>query len=356
LSNPEVESWSKVARALGASLHIRHIYVGPRNRRTRFGLPSLTASIGGAEVVGEVSGEGDPPATFANLSVRVPGAARLSMRVYRSYVYPQIGRVLGAEDVVVGDPHFDRTFIVKSSDPYDARLWLPPEVRRFISQAPDFCFDVDSERATASSHRCDDPAQIESAMRALAALAQTGRRLDDGWNRLGKRLDAAHEERQAPWLSESSPTMTFTSGGREMILDIAHRATGQSRKVRLLTRLQCRRLSTRRDRFVLYRDVLARKDRPRLASKLARSALGSLHPKGFVVHAGNLRHLEERLEGRWIRAFESLQPLVLTCTEALVELWWPGAVFDEQRIRLSAELCEHFATDAHLIAPSGPYR
>jgi hypothetical protein len=356
VSNPEVESWAGVARALSTSLQIRHIYVGPRANRKRFGLPSIRATIAGKSVVGEVSGEGDPPATFANLSVRVPGSSKLTMRIYRSFVYPQIGRVIGSEDVIVGDPHFDRSFIVKSSDPHDARLWLSQEVRSFIAQAPDFCFDVDCERATATSHRCDDAIQIESAMRALAAIACGSQRLDENWKRLARRLGAPRETRTSPWLSGDAPTMTFTSGGRQIALDIGYRSIGRRGKSRLLTRLRCRRVTTRRDRFVFFSDRLGRKDRPHLAARLARCDLQGTHPSGFVVHSGNSDRLKQRLQGRWIRAVESVQPLALVCAEDFVELWWAGAIFDEQKVRNAAELCEHFAHETDPITPSGPYR
>jgi hypothetical protein len=93
-----------------------------------------------------------------------------------------------------------------------------------------------------------------------------------------------------------------------------------------------------------------------MATKLARCDLGSVHPPGYVVHASNPERLRQRVNERWSKAITRLAPLVLSCSEAAVEMLWPGAVLQEQRLRDAADLCEYFAVESHSVVSSGPYR
>ncbi len=355
-SNPEVECWAHVAAITGGQLQLRHIFKGPRQDRRRFGLPALSVEIDGVSVQGEVTGEGDPPATFAHLSARAPGSAGLKLRVYRSYLYSQFGRVVGIQDLVLGDPHFDRNFIVKSSDPHYAKLWLSPAARKLMLAAPDYCFEIDDEHIIGTTHLADDPAQLEAAFRAIAELARNGTELNKKLVRVARQLGSEIMLDGAPWLSGDNPEFDFISGGRKVSLSIVHSGTGRRGTRRLLSRLWCRRLTARSDRFLFYSDHLSRKERPLLASKLARCDLGEMHPAGYVVHASNPSRLRERITEHWARTITRLAPLVLSCSEAAVELVWPGAVMQEQRLRDAAGLCEFFAVERQGVVSSGPYR
>ncbi len=304
--------------------------------------------IHGVSLQGEVTGEGDPPSTFAQLSARVPGAAGLQLRIYRNYAASQVGRVISSEDLVTGVPHFDRNFIMKATDPNYARIWVTANARNAMLAAPDYSFEIDSGRVTASSHHADDPAQLEAALHALAFIAKRGHELSAQITTLASRLGSDSTIDEQPWLDGANPEFEFISGGRRVSLTIEHGKTGRRGARRLLSRLWCRRLTARSDRFTFYADHLMRKERPLLASKLARCDLGSLHPAGYIVHASNHERLEMRLGERWVSAIRRLSPLVLSCSEAAVELVWPGAVLSEQRLRDAAE--------QHGVVARGPYR
>lgn len=355
-TNPEVQCWAQVAASTGGRLHLRHIFKGPRQDRKRFGLPALSVDFDGVRVHGEVTGEGDPPATFAQLSARVPGSSGLKLRVYRNYLYAQFGRVVGIQDLVLGDPHFDRNFIVKTNDPHYAKLWLSPSARDMMLAAPDYCFEIDGERAIATTHLADDPIQLEAGLRALARLARHGNELNARVARLARQLGSEAELDSAPWLSGSNPEFEFISGGRRVTLSIVHSGTGRRANRRLLSRLWCRRLTARSDRFLFYADHLSRKERPMLASMLARCDLGAMHPRGYIVHASNPERLKSRINEHWARTISRLSPLVLNCSEAAVELVWPGAVLHEQSLRDAAGLCEYFAVESQGVVSAGPYR
>jgi hypothetical protein len=355
-TNPEIQCWAQVAATLGGQLQLRHIFKGPRQDRRRFGLPSLTVDIDGISVHGEVTGEGDPPATFAHLSVRVPGSTGLKVRVYRNYLYSQFGRVVGVQDLVLGDAHFDRNFVVKSNDPHYAKLWLSPSARKTMVAAPDYNFEIDGERATGNTHLADDPVQLEAALRAMAELARHGGELTYRVTRVAKLLGSEAVIDSSPWFEGTPPEFDFISGGRKVSLSIVHGSTGRRGQRRLLSRLWCRRLTARSDRFLFYSDHLPRKERPILATKLARCDLGSVHPPGYVVHASNPERLRNRMNEHWARTITRLAPLVLSCSEAAVEMVWPGAILQEQRLRDAAGLCEYFAVESRGVVSSGPYR
>ncbi len=354
--NPEVRCWAHVAAKTNGRLQVRHIFKGPRQARKRFGLPSLETTIGGIHVQGEVTGEGDPPATFAQLSARVPSAIGLKLRIYRNYLVPQRGRVVGVEGVVTGAPHFDRNFNLKSNDPAYARVWLTAQSREAMLAAPDYAFEIDNGRVTASSYRADDAGQLESALNALALLAKRGFELTTQIRGLARRLGSDDTIEDTPWLECGGPEFEFISGSRRVSIAIEHGRISRRATRRLLSRLWCRRLTARSDRFVFYADSLSRKERPVLASKLARCHLGSLHPPGYFVHASNLERLHERLTEPWARAIARLSPLVFSCSEAAVELVWAGAVLREQKLRDAASLCEYFAVEQHGVVSKGPYR
>lgn len=354
--NPEVGCWATVAARTGGQLQLRHVFKGPRQDRRRVGLPSLSVELAGVHVQGEVTGDGDPPAIFAQLAARAPSSLGLKLRVYRNYLYPQFGRVVGIEDLVIGDPHFDRNFIVKSNDTHYAKLWLNEQIRHFILSAPDYCFEIEALRVTATSHRADDPAQLEAALWACAHLARRGLELSHELDRLTRRLGSTSPQSNEPWLAGSPPHFEFISGGRNVELTIFHGSTGKRGTQRLLSRLWCRRLTSRSDRFVFYADHLPRRERPQLATKLVRCELGALQPPGYLVHSSNDKRLAHRLSEHWSRTITRLAPLLLACTEGAVELIWPGAILREQLLRDAASLCEYFAVEDHGVISAGPYR
>ncbi len=351
-----MQCWSEVAERTGAKLQVRHVFKGPRQARKRFGLPSLNCDIAGVRVHGEVTGEGDPPETVAHLSASAPSAVGLKLRIYRNFLVAHLGRGVGIQDLVTGNPHFDRNFIVKSNDPAYARTWLTAESRQAMLAAPDFAFEVENGRVTASSYRAHDPAQLEAALRAVAFLAKRGEELTSQVRNLAKRLRSDTPIADTIWLEGGGPEFEFISGGRRVSLAIEHGRTGRRGERRLLSRLWCRRLTDRSDRFVFFADSLARKDRPAVAGKLARAHLGELGPSGYLIHASNHERLLERLSEPWARALTKLAPLIFSCTEAEVELVWAGARMREQELRSAAALCEHFAIENHEGVTKGPYR
>jgi hypothetical protein len=67
--------------------------------------------------------------------------------IYRKSVFSDLGRLLGMQDIEVGDPDFDESFIIKGNDESKVReLFANPEIRQMIQDQPKIRLDVkDSE-------------------------------------------------------------------------------------------------------------------------------------------------------------------------------------------------------------------
>ena len=67
--------------------------------------------------------------------------------IYRKSVFSDLGKILGMQDIEVGDPDFDEAFIIKGSDESRVReLFANPKIRQMIQAQPKIRLDVkDSE-------------------------------------------------------------------------------------------------------------------------------------------------------------------------------------------------------------------
>jgi hypothetical protein len=67
--------------------------------------------------------------------------------VYRKGDFSELGKLLGMQDIEVGDPDFDETFIIKGTDEFKVRdLFANPQIRQMIQAQPLVRLDVkDSE-------------------------------------------------------------------------------------------------------------------------------------------------------------------------------------------------------------------
>ena len=68
---------------------------------------------------------GEGPKMFSRMAVRLPGVPR-GLRLYRQTSWSRLGRAVGMQDIITGDSEFDRTFMVKGSDPDAVVTFLSP--------------------------------------------------------------------------------------------------------------------------------------------------------------------------------------------------------------------------------------
>lgn len=101
-----------------------------------------------------------------------------TLRVYVESVFSSLGKVLGAQDVQLGDPAFDERFMVKADNEAMARSLLDTELRRALTafESGSLSFDY---RAGAVSltwvAREENPAVLDAAIRVVV-LASRWRR------------------------------------------------------------------------------------------------------------------------------------------------------------------------------------
>ena len=67
--------------------------------------------------------------------------------IYRKGFFSDLGKLLGMQDIEVGDPDFDEAFIIKGNDEFKVRdLFADPQIRQMIQAQPKIRLDVkDSE-------------------------------------------------------------------------------------------------------------------------------------------------------------------------------------------------------------------
>jgi hypothetical protein len=67
--------------------------------------------------------------------------------IYRKGIFSELGKLLGMQDIEVGDPDFDEAFIIKGNDEFRVRdLFANPQIRQMVQAQPQIRLDVkDSE-------------------------------------------------------------------------------------------------------------------------------------------------------------------------------------------------------------------
>jgi hypothetical protein len=95
--------------------------------------------------VGTSDEDGKSPVTRLRVPYVNPEGFRFS--IYRKGFFSELGRLLGMQDIEVGDPEFDEAFIIKGNDESKVvRLFSDTRIRQMIQAQPKIRLDVkDSE-------------------------------------------------------------------------------------------------------------------------------------------------------------------------------------------------------------------
>jgi hypothetical protein len=126
------DAWNALAREIDARHEPRGWWRSPR----------VVADVGPWQLTLDTYQEGENQvgtrlrAPFVN-----PGGFRF--RIYRKSIFSDLGKLLGVQDIVVGDPAFDEPFIVQSNDERSVlALLADPQLRRLIDAQPRIRFEV----------------------------------------------------------------------------------------------------------------------------------------------------------------------------------------------------------------------
>ena len=131
--------WRQLSREIGAEFvkggfwkqHKVQVHVGPWT----ITLDTHTESSGESSV------------TYTRMRAPYVNPEGFRFTIYRKGFFSDLGKLLGMQDIQVGDPEFDEAFIIKGNDESKVRtLFDDPNLRRLVQAQPDIRLEVkDSE-------------------------------------------------------------------------------------------------------------------------------------------------------------------------------------------------------------------
>jgi hypothetical protein len=90
---------------------------------------------------------GESHVTYTRMRAPYVNSEGFRFTIYRKGFFSDLGKLLGLQDIEVGDPEFDETFIIKGDDESKVRsLFADDKIRRMIHAQPQIRLEVkDSE-------------------------------------------------------------------------------------------------------------------------------------------------------------------------------------------------------------------
>jgi hypothetical protein len=345
------EVWQEVADRLGGQV----AFGGPS-----FGA-SMVVTLSGVQLwvtspMSKAEHESDESRGM-RVTAPAPGGERLELDVHRGHVYP-LGRALGIQDVLVGDPVFDDRFIVKCNDDELARAWLDDAARAAISATGDaYAFQVlDGRVAVTRSGWApeDDAAGLEAALQAAVALAGAGTRLLGRWRSAAERLGGRLVVAGGTWGIDGEVVLELVHPVARILVDTRFEALGGRGPRTLWTRARSPRSPGGvQDRWAVHA-------RERRFSSTPRLPEGQLvGDAGFAARwrclADDPARLSVRLTPARQMLLRDLAPAAVVGEPGEVTAWLPGFVADPARLSRLADLVAELAVDSGAAA-GGPYR
>ena len=88
-----------------------------------------------------------PESTYTRMRAPYVNPEGFRFTIYRKGFFSDLGKLLGMQDIEVGDPEFDEAFIIKGNDESKVRdLFANPKIRQMIQDQPKIRLEVkDSE-------------------------------------------------------------------------------------------------------------------------------------------------------------------------------------------------------------------
>jgi len=129
------EVWQQVAEDIGGDFIDGGFWKGDR----------LSYSFGEWEFVLDTYtvSNGKTSTTYTRMRAPFVNTDGFTFRIYRKTFFSGLGKWLGMQDVVIGDPLFDEEFIIKGNDEGKLReLFIDPEVQCLIRDQPRIDFQV----------------------------------------------------------------------------------------------------------------------------------------------------------------------------------------------------------------------
>lgn len=125
------DAWGALAQEINA----RH------DRGGWFNAGRVVADVGPWQVTLDLLSSDESPFTRIRAPFVNPGG--FHFRVYRKSIFSDLGKLLGMQDIVVGDAAFDEAFIIQGNDEARTRELLADEkLRALIAAQPSIRFEV----------------------------------------------------------------------------------------------------------------------------------------------------------------------------------------------------------------------
>jgi hypothetical protein len=122
------EVWRQLSQEIGAEFVEGRFFKGSRVQ-AHVGPWTVTLDTGTSDE------DGESPATRLRVPYINPEGFRFTL--YRKGFFSDLGKLLGTQDIEVGDPEFDEAFIIKGNDESKVRdLFANPKIRQMIQAQP----------------------------------------------------------------------------------------------------------------------------------------------------------------------------------------------------------------------------
>jgi len=132
------EVWRQLSQEIGAEFVEGGLWTGSRVQ-AHVGPWTVTLDIGKSDEDGK--------STVTRMRAPYINPEGFRFTIYRKGLFSDLGKLLGMQDIEVGDPEFDEAFIIKGNDESKAAtLFSNPKIRQLIQDQPTIRLDVkDSE-------------------------------------------------------------------------------------------------------------------------------------------------------------------------------------------------------------------
>jgi len=129
------EIWSQLSHEIGARYHEDGVFkagkVVLKHHRWEITLDNYTVSTGKSHI------------TYTRMRAPYVNRGDFRFKIYRKNIFTGIGKLLGMEDIEIGNPLFDDEFVIQGEPEHLVKsLLMNGEIRRLIQSQPDIYLQV----------------------------------------------------------------------------------------------------------------------------------------------------------------------------------------------------------------------
>lgn len=325
---------------------------------------SLNVTVDGVDIYAaeHFSYVDQTPITTLSMRASVPNSTGLTLRLVEGDLDP-VSSMLGAQDVEIGAKPFDDHFIIKTTDPGYAALWISEAVQKYLLGVRDaniisgYQINIKNNRLKLyRGGKERSPRRLESAFRAVAALCNRSEQIAEELRRLANELDADVLGNPRAWHPDTGITLTIGRGESAVTIG-QQRSDDFSKKPLLMTTVRKPRLDTAGGRFVVAKHDLKKRALKKVDGKF--DTFKTDDPQfNFLYWAGceDEGSLRECLDEQMISRLVLSEPEVMIVGETEIDIWFAGLVLKAERLARMLKVLGGLGGSVDLSGPAGPYR